>query len=826
MKAVMPALGVIILAIVAWLFFFPDDFQGNVLQQHDVMQGIANGQEAKAYYEATGHKALWTDALFGGMPTFQISPSYASTRWVEWLQKVYMLGFPAPVNLLFIMMVGFFILLLTLRLRWHYALLGAIAWGFSTYFIILIGAGHIWKYLALAYVPPTIAGLVLAYRGRYLAGGALTALFATLQIASNHVQMSYYFLFVMVALAIGYLVRAIREKHLGRWGIATGTLLAAGAIAVAANAPNLYNSYIYAQETMRGGHSELKQADTDANASQGGLDRDYITAWSYGIDETMTLLVPNTVGGASIKPEKGENKPLLLSDTRTAEQLADKGEISATDFSNLGVFYQYFGDQPMTNGPVYVGALIFVLFIFGCVVVKGPEKWALVAVTVFTVMLAWGHNFAWLTNLMIDHFPMYNKFRTPASILVVAEFTMPLLAVLGLYRLLSDPDGFRTYRRPLLWSFGIGLSLCLIMLAWPSLIIGNAFSAMEEEGYLAQGMAQQYPTLFAAVENVRYGMVRTDALRSLIVLLASAGVMTLAARRTLSTGVALGALIVIVGADLFLVNKRYIDHDSFMPKTSDEIVINPRPVDTQILADTTSNYRVLDVQHFSEAAPSYFHRTVGGYHAAKLARYQDIIDRYFTNGINENVINMLNTRWFIYDDNTAVQNPMALGNAWIVDSLTLVDTPQQEIDFLADFNPATSAVADRKFADAIGQNLQPKQPGDTIYLTSYAPDRLTFHATTRGDVLAVFSEIYFPWGWNVTIDGKEAPLARADYILRALRVPAGSHTIAMEFAPRSVAVTETVAKAAIIVMYIIIAAAIAVAILRRKRPQEPSPATE
>lgn len=817
MKAALPALGVVIMAVVAWLFFFPDDFQGNVLQQHDVMQGIANGQEAKAHYEATGHKALWTDALFGGMPTFQISPSYSSTKWVDWLQKVYMLGFPAPVNLLFIMMTGFFILLLTLRLRWHYALLGAIAWGFSTYFIILIGAGHIWKYLALAYVPPTIAGLILAYRGRYLAGGAMTALFATLQIAANHVQMSYYFLFVMVALCIAYLVKAIKEKHVGRWGIATAVLLIAGGIAVAANAPNLYNSYIYAQETMRGGHSELTQASTDANASQGGLDRDYITAWSYGVDETLTLLVPNTVGGASIKPEKGENKPLLLSDTKTATQLAEKGEISQADYSNLGVFYQYFGDQPMTNGPVYVGALIFALFLFGCAVVKGPEKWALLIVTIFTVMLAWGHNFAWLTNLMIDHFPMYNKFRTPASILVVAEFTMPLLAVLGLHRLLTTDNGFSTYRKPLLWSFGIALALCLIMLIAPGIIIGNAFSAMEEEGYLAQGMAQQYPSLFAAVENVRYGMVRTDALRSLVVLLAGAGTLLLTARRTLSPAVGIGVLIIIVGADLFLVNKRYIDHESFMPKTSDEIVINPRYVDTQILADTTMNYRVLDVQHFSEAAPSYFHRTVGGYHAAKLARYQDIIDRYFTKDINENVINMLNTRWFIYDDDTFAQNPMALGNAWIVDSLVMVGSPQEEIDFLADFNPATTAVADRKFADAIGQNLQPKQPGDTIFETSYAPDRLTFHSSTKSDALAVFSEIYFPWGWNVTIDGQPAPLARANYILRALRIPAGNHDITMEFAPQSVKTTESIAKIAIIVMYIAIAAAIAAALFSRKK---------
>ena len=405
-------LPVVIIAIIAFAFFYPADSEGLVLRQHDVQQGIAIGQEVKAFTEATGETSRWTNSLFSGMPNFQISPSYESSKPIALIGKIVSLGLPSPANLLFVMMFGFYILMLSFGTKWHMGLLGAIAYGFSTYFVIIIGAGHIWKFIALSYVAPTIAGIVWAYRGKYLLGATVAAISAALQIAGNHVQMTYYFMFVIVALVIAYGVEAYRGKQMKRWGIASGALAVAAIAAVAANSPNLYNTYQYSKESMRGGHSELASAQTTQNATDGGLNKDYITAWSYGIDETLSLVVPNVNGGANIKPMKGSNTALVLQQLDAAEKMYNAGEISGEEYQALGSFYQYFGDQPGTNGPVYVGAIIFALFLLGCFVVKGPVKWALVAVTLLSIALSWGHNMMWFTDLFIDHFPLYNKFRT------------------------------------------------------------------------------------------------------------------------------------------------------------------------------------------------------------------------------------------------------------------------------------------------------------------------------------------------------------------------------------------------------------------------------
>ena len=362
-------IAVVTFAVISWVFFYPNDVNGDVLHQSDVIQGTANGQEILEYAaNNNGEISRWTDALFGGMPTFQIRPTYSSSPFLSWFDKVYTLNFPAPVSWIFIMMLGFFILLLAFKVKWYVAIMGAIGYGFSSYFFILIGAGHIWKLLTLAYVPPTIAGIVWCYRGKYLGGAALAALFAALQLMSNHIQMTYYFAFVIAALAIGYLVKAIKDKEMKQWLIATAALVVAAVAAVAANAPNLYLTYKYSQETMRSGHSELTAAADEkgqSTATQGGLDKEYITQWSYGKSETFSLLIPNVKGGATIKPEHGDNKFLSLSETSKAQRLSENGEIGAQEFAYLQQFPQYFGDQPMTNGPVYVGALIFALFLLG-----------------------------------------------------------------------------------------------------------------------------------------------------------------------------------------------------------------------------------------------------------------------------------------------------------------------------------------------------------------------------------------------------------------------------------------------------------------------------
>lgn len=814
---------VVTFAAISWIFFYPNDVNGDALHQSDVVQGMANGQEILVHASKTGEISRWTDALFGGMPTFQIRPTYSSSPYLSWFDKVYTLGFPAPVSWIFIMMLGFFILLLAFKVKWYLAIVGAIGYGFSSYFFILIGAGHIWKLLTLAYIPPTIAGIVWCYRGKYLGGAALAALFAAMQLLSNHVQMTYYFAFVIVALALGYLVQAIKEKKMKQWTIATCALVMAAVAALAANAPNLYLTYKYSKETMRSGHSELSPlpGEQQPTASEGGLDKEYITQWSYGKSETFTLLIPNVKGGATIKPEHGDNKMLALSDLKKAEKMYDNGDLDAQTYQYLSQFPQYFGDQPMTNGPVYVGALIFALFLMGCVVVKGPVKWGLVVVTILSLFLSWGHNMMWFSDLFIDYFPMYNKFRTVSSILVIAEFTMPLLAVLALQHMLTQEDFFKKNKGAFIGAFGISIFLCLVAVLLPS-IFGGLYSAQEVEQLINSGQLQQVPELDAAIQAVRGSMVRNDAWRSFFILVLGGGTLLLHVKGKTNARVTVAIVTLIVLFDMFAVNKRYINEDTFVPAESNTAAITMRPVDEKILADKDINYRVLDVQHFTEAMPSYFHKTVGGYHAAKLTRYNDLISRQIVNN-NVRVLNMLNTKYIIINDETAQLNPDALGNAWFVDSLTYVDTADKEMAFLNDFNPARSAVADAQFK-AILKDAKPIQVGDTIYETTYAPNRLTYRSHSAHGGLAVFSEIYFPWGWNVTIDGKPVEMGRVNYVLRALQVPAGDHEIVFHFDPQEVHDTEGVATVAIIAIYIALLLAINVAVFfsRKKNAAEPT----
>ena len=815
-QAVYMVIAVVVMAVISVAFFYPDDIEGNVLRQSDIVQGVANGQEAQAFKAETGETTWWTNSLFSGMPMFQIAPSYGSSALLSWINGVYGLWLPSPANLLFMMMIGFFILMFACRARWHIALIGAVAYAFSSYFIIIIGAGHIWKFLTLTYVPPTIAGIIWCYRGRYLTGGAVAALFAAMQISSNHPQMTYYFLFLIVALAIGYLVKAVREKHVKQWGIATASLVVAAVLAVLANSPNLYNTYEYSKETMRGGHSEL--ATATPNSTSGGLDKDYITAWSYGKSETWTLLIPNVDGGATLKPVDGNNMMLTLADTEHAKQMLNNGELSGQDYQYLMQFPQYFGDQPMTNGPVYVGALIFALFIVGCIIIKGPVKWALLIATIITVLLSWGHNFMWLTDLFIDYFPLYNKFRTVSSILVVAELTMPLLALLALQKVIFDKDLQPWQRTATYVTLGACALICLVVYWFPGIF--NLYSEQEGE-LLKQGFAQQLPTLFSAIEEIRSSMISADALRSFVVIVVGTGVIFVMQAGKIKPVVATALIGLVVLIDLYSVNKRYLSTESFTrPLATGEQQFAMRPVDEAILQDTAMNYRVLDMPHFEDAMPSYYHKAVGGYHAAKLTRYQDLMSYQMDvrNGdINIDVLNMLNTKYVVTGDTSVSVNPGAMGNAWFVDRIDYVASPAEEMQYLDSFTPAIEAVADKKFEAVLGGGAVPaKMPGDTIFETSYAPNRLTYHANSKNGGLAVFSEIYFPWGWNATIDGAPAEIGRVNYVLRALRIPAGSHTITFSFEPKSVSVTETLAYISIVVIFLAVLAAVAVNVVGNK----------
>lgn len=809
-----------VIAIVAFAYFYPDASAGRVLNQPDMMQGMAIGQETKAYDEQTGHTSYWTNSLFGGMPTFQISPSYPSTRLFSWITTVYGLGLPAPSNLLAMMMIGMFILLMVMRCRWPLALIGAAAWAFSSYFVIIIGAGHIWKFVALSYVPPTIAGLVMIYRGRRLLGAGTAAVAMMMQIASNHVQMSYYFAWVMAGFVIAYGIEAWRSKQMRGWAVSTAVAAAAMMLAVGANLPNLYNTYEYSKQTIRGRHSELTplqpQAAGDATS---GLDRSYITQYSYEPAETFTLLIPNVKGGTSSASVAATDagKELMRSDR--------SGQMTL-----LQIFSQYFGGEEGTSGPVYVGAIIVALFLFGAIVVRGPLKWTLVVLTLLSVALSWGRHMMWFTDLFIDWVPMYNRFRTVESILVIAEFTMPLLAVLGLRELFATPkDGRRAMLKPLAWSFGICLALCLLGVVWPG-VFGQAVMGAGDErmvslytdaGALPAGFSMmQFPEVINAVESIRLQMVSSDALRSLLFIGVAAIALFAFISRKISAPVTVAIVGVAVVADLYGADKRYLNTDSFSePRPAGNFT--PTVADRAILADNDPHYRVLDVTQFSAATPSYFHKSIGGYHAAKLTRYQDLIERQIIPGLssgNLNAVNMLNTKYIITDPNAApAVNDGALGNAWFVDRVTYVGSADDEMAALDSIDPATEAVADRQFAEVLGSTCAPTDSTDVIALTAYAPDRLTYRSRSASGGVAVFSEIYFPWGWTATVDGVPTPLARVDYVLRAMRLPAGEHEVVMTFDPRSIHVTDGVATASVALIYLLMLAGVAGGIVCRRR---------
>lgn len=774
-------LAALLLAVVAFFFFFPAAQEGYVLSQADTLQGMANGQEGVAFHEATGETTRWTNSLFSGMPNFQISPSYPANKVLSGVAKIYSLWLPAPCNLLFIMMLGFFIMCLCMKFKWYTSLFAAVAWGFSTYFIIIIGAGHIWKFLALAYVPPTIGGIALCYRGKYLAGTALTSLFGALELQSNHPQMTYYFCFVIFFLVLAWLWNAIKKNRMRTWAIGTVCCIVSGIFATAANSANLYNSWQYSKETIRGKATDLTPEN---GSSVTGLDKEYITAWSYGVDESMTLLIPNVKGGATLKPIGGQNVILSTGDTPKAQ------EISMTQQERLFMkqFPQYFGDQPMTNGPVYVGAFIFVLAVLALFVVEGAVKWALFAVSVLALCLSWGHNFNPLTDFFIDYFPGYNKFRTVSSILVVIEFTIPLLAVLCLRKIIKTENFLLKYRWTLYTIFGIFAFICFLGWLSPS-IFGSPFSQTETQQLSQLGVFgnPEYARIINAVAESRLSLVSSDSFRSLVfIILGFCLVMLWLKGIFRNAPFFVCCLTVLAVIDLYPLNKRYVNYENFTPEVSNTKLFAKSPADEAILQDTT-NYRVLDIPGFNEARSSYFHKTIGGYHAAKLTRYNDLITHQISKG-NPAVLNMLNAKYFLNGETVEI-NPEALGNAWFVNSVSYVSTPDMEMASLDTINPALYAVADEIFLPILGRPTQPA-PGDTIYETRYAPNRLNYISETSKDNLAVFSEVYFPWGWTASIDGEPVPIGRVDYVLRAIQVPAGKHKIEFVFDPQSLKATN------------------------------------
>ena len=817
---------VVMFALVAFAYFFPADIEGRILYRHDSSAGRGSGQEQAEYQQRTGERTRWTNALFSGMPTYQMAPSYKSSDTLNTAISAYHLWLPENVWYVFAYLLGFYILLRAFDFRWYLAALGSVMWAFSTYFLIIIAAGHIWKVWALAYLPPMIAGVVLAYRGKYLWGLALTGIFAAFEVFANHVQMTYYYLFIILFMGLAYLVEAIKEKRYMHWLKATAACIVGGLLGVLVNLSNLYHTWQYGQESMRG-KSELVKPDT-GNQTSSGLERDYITQWSYGIGETWTLLVPNTKGGAS--------QP--LSANKTAMAHADNNYIGI--YQQLG---QYWGEQPGTQGPVYVGAFVLFLFVLGLFIVKGPMKWALLAATVLSILLSWGKNFMGFTDFFLDYVPMYAKFRTVASILVIAEFTIPLLAMLALKKIIDEPETLTKNMKYLYAAFGLTGGIALLFAVMPDVFFGNYVSSAEMQA-MSQIPADQLQPLLANLTEMRRAMFTSDAWRSFFIIVIGTLCLLFYRAKKLRVEVMTAVLVVLCLFDLWQVNKRYLNDEMFVPKAEREMAQPKTETDEVILADKTLDYRVLNLASntFNENETSYYHKSIGGYHAAKLRRYQELIEAYIAPEMQQAfqavadaagdmtqvkgdslypVLNMLNTRYFILPlqsgKTVPVENPYAYGNAWFVDRVRLVDNANEELDAIAKLDLRHEAVADKKFGEQLkAVDASAADSASLVTLTAYEPNRLTYDVTSDKGGVVVFSEIYYP-GWTATIDGEPAELGRVDYVLRALTVGPGRHQVELAFFPKSIDTTETVAYISLGVLLLLIALAVLLSVRRRPK---------
>ena len=822
-KCLPDVLAVLLFAVLAFAYFFPADIEGRILYRHDASAGRGAGQEGIEYLQKTGERSRWTNALFGGMPTYQMAPSYGSTDLLTKVVNAYHLWLPENVWYVFAYLLGFYILLRAFDFRQHLAVLGSIIWAFSTYFLIIIAAGHIWKVWALAYLPPMIAGVVLAYRGKYLWGLLLTAVFTAFEINANHVQMTYYYLFIILAMVIAWLVEAVREKQLARFFKATAVCLVGAAIGVCINLSNLYHTWQYSKESMRGKSELVKQ--NSSNQTSSGLERDYITQWSYGIGETWTLLIPNTKGGASMP----------LSQSETAMKHAENDFLPI--YQQIG---QYWGEQPGTSGPVYVGAFVMMLFILGLFIVKGPMKWALLAATILSILLSWGKNFMGFTDFFIDYVPMYAKFRTVASILVIAEFTIPLLAMLALKELLSGEMKKEKLKVPLIASFVLTGGIALLFSLMPSMFFDSFISTSEM--HAIQSLPAEYiQPLVANLTEMRQAVFTADSWRSFYIILAGTGVLLAFIYGKLKKEYAIGIIVALCLVDLWTVNKRYLNDEMFVPKSEREAPQQKTQTDELILRDQNLDYRVLNLASntFNENETSYYHKSVGGYHAAKLRRYQEMIEAYINpemqalfKGVSEAggdmtqlngdsicpVLNMLNTRYFILPlqggQTVPIQNPYAYGNAWFVDKLNYVNNANEEIAAVGKLDLRHQAVADAKFKEQLGEAAV-QDTASVVTITSYEPNRLTYDVNSGKGGVLVFSEIYYP-GWEAKVDGQPVELGRVDYILRALNVQPGKHQVELSFFPKSVNLTETIAYIAYVLLILLVAAGVFLEWKRRK----------
>lgn len=808
-KSVVPHLiAVILFTVISFAFFHPV-LEGKRLKANDSTVHLVNSKEIQDYRDKYGKEPLWTNSIFGGMPAYLISTRYPGNliKYVDFVLRQYAM----PVSVLFISLLGFYILLIIFGLGPWLSMVGAIAYGFTSFFFQMLAAGHNTQAIAFAYIPPLIGSIWYAFRHNAVKGAVLTALFLALEIQANHPQMTYYAMLCVLIFGIVELIYSFRNKTLPSFLKTTLILIVPVIIAIGINFASLYTTWEYGKYSIRG-KSDLV---VDNHNMTKGLDKNYILNWSYGVGETFNMLIPNWKGGSSRPFDKDSELYNALRQNK------------ATQYAND--FQKYWGTQPGTEGPHYVGAIIVFLFVTGLFLIKGPEKWWLLAATILSIMLAWGKNFMPLSNLFIDFFPGYNKFRAVTMILIVAEFCIPLLGFLALRDIFNGSVKREEILRSIKMGGGITAGFILLALVIPG--IAGSFLASYETG----------PGLPDWIKNAliadRKNLLRADAFRSLVFILLSAGVIVAFLYNKLRSTPAIILLGLFILVDLWTVGKRYLNADRFERPAAISKSFTPSAADSYILNDKSIK-RVLNlsVSTFNDNSPtSWFHHSVGGYHGAKMKRYQEFIDTALIPNINilaagkslEDVqnafrntyaFNMLNTRYVIVSpDAQPIINDRALGNAWFVEKPVIVENANEEFSRLNLFDPAAEALIDKKFSSQVTGESFPESAGDTISLTSYLPNELVYRYKAAAEKLVVFSEIYYPEGWKVFIDGNESSHFRADYILRAMIVPAGEHEIKFIFEPASYKTGNTISLASSILLLLAIAGYIGSSLIRNKQ---------
>ncbi len=836
LKKLMPYIAGIVLFAALTLFFFKPLLSGKELKQGDIDRHKGMSKEIVDYREKHDAEPLWTNSMFGGMPAYQISTLYPG-NWVNKLDAAFKLFLPHPSGYMFLYFFGFFILLLCLKVDPWLAIVGALAYGLSSYFLIIIEAGHNSKANALGYLPALLGGIILLFNGRIWLGFAVTALFTAMELNANHVQISYYGYILIGFILLGYAISAFRTKNLKPFAIALGLFFAASLIGVLPNAGNLMCTNEYGKMSTRG-RTDLtinEKLQKNANNITSGLDKDYATQWSYGIGETFTFLIPDFKGGPSSSIKKVDANALKKVDPEFKEQ--------------VGSMYSYFGEQPFTSGPVYIGAIVIFLAFLGMFVVKDNLKWPLFFATLLTVALSWGSNYKWLSDFFMDHVPGYNKFRAVSMILIVAELTIPLMAILAVNELLkhknwSDKISLRFAKngielKKLFFASTIVIGgFCLLCYVAPSMF--NTFSGANEEALLVQEFtkggnpeAQVKPyvaQMMPELEKAREAIFKADALRSFIFILMAAAFIYLFYTNKIKREILLAALGIFILIDLWTVDIRYIDSSSFVPKNQNkQDVAQKSQADDIILEDKGFNNRVLNltVNTFNDASTSYYHQSIGGYHGAKLKKYQELVDFHvskeistFYAGANKalgndslmdellsklNVINMLNTKYFILPGGESgpapFTNSKANGNAWFVKNVKAVASSDDEIKELYKTNTKRELVVQEKFKAEVPFKETYDGQG-SIKLTSYEPNHLTYESETAGEQMAVFSEIYYPFGWNAYVDGQLKPHACGNYVLRAMIVPAGKHKVEFKFEPKTYQTGNSIAMAGSAILFL------------------------